>query len=108
MIENNNVNNVEKIVIHADDDIKELIPGFIENRHRDVKTIIYALEYGDYETIMLLGHSMRGSGRGYGFNEITNIGKFIEMAAKEKNSEDIKRWLGELSSYLDRVEIVYK
>ncbi len=106
-MENNNANNGDKIVVHADADIKELIPGFLENRHRDAKAIISALEYGDYETIMLLGHSMRGSGKGYGFNEITNIGKFIEIAAKEKSSEDIKKWIGELSSYLDRVEVVY-
>ncbi|MBI3813947.1 MAG: Hpt domain-containing protein [Nitrospinae bacterium] len=99
---------MEKIVVHVDADIGELIPGFLENRHRDVKTIISALEYGDYETILLLGHSMRGSGRGYGFNEITSIGKSIETAAKEKNSEDIKRWLGDLSNYLERVEVVYE
>jgi len=95
-----------KIIVHVDADIEELIPGFLQNRHRDVKTIIYALEYGDYETIKLLGHSMRGSGNGYGFQEITKIGKSIEMAAKDRNSEEIKKWIGELSSYLERVEVV--
>src|SRR3972149_212201 len=97
---------MNKIIVHVDADIEELIPGFLQNRHRDVKTIIYALEYGDYETIKLLGHSMRGSGNGYGFQEITKIGKSIEMAAKDRNSEEIKKWIGELSSYLERVEVV--
>lgn len=95
-----------KIIVHVDADIEELIPGFLQNRHRDVKTIIYALEYGDYETIKLLGHSMRGCGRGYGFNEITNIGRSLETAAKEKNSGEIKKWIDELSNYLERVEVV--
>jgi HPt (histidine-containing phosphotransfer) domain-containing protein len=100
-------NKSEKIIVHIDADIEELVPGFFENRHEDIKTILDALEKGNYDTIMLLGHSMKGSGGGYGFNAITNMGSSIEEAAKGKNSEEIKKWVAELSSYLDRVEVVY-
>ena len=32
----------------------------------------------------LLGHSMKGSGEGYGFDTISEIGRFLEEAAKKK------------------------
>lgn len=104
-----NVNDGEKIVVRIDDDdIKELIPEFLKNRQTDVKTIIAALECGDYETILVLGHGMKGSGGGYGFDAITDIGHSIEDAAKVKNPEEIKKQVDELSSYLERVEVVYE
>lgn len=99
--------NKEKIVVHVDADIEELVPGFLQNMREDVKTILHALEKGDYETIRILGHSMRGSGGGYGFDAISDIGHSVEDAAKGENSEEIKKLANELSSHLDRVEVVY-
>ncbi|MBI3599633.1 MAG: Hpt domain-containing protein [Nitrospinae bacterium] len=101
-------NKNEKIIVHVDADIEELVPGFLQNRHEDVKTILDALEKGDYETIRIAGHTMKGSGGGYGFDAITDMGHSIEEAALGKNSEEIKKQLNELSSYLDSVEVVYE
>jgi HPt (histidine-containing phosphotransfer) domain-containing protein len=101
-------NKSEKIIVHVDADLEELVPGFLQNRHEDVKTILNALEKGDYETIRIAGHSMKGSGGGYGFDAITDIGHSIEEAALGKNSEEIRKWVNKLSSYLDSVEIIYK
>ena len=101
-------NNNEKIIVHVDADLEELIPGFLQNRHEDIKTILNALEKGDYETVRILGHSMKGSGGGYGFDAITDIGHSIEDAAKEKNPEEIKKQVNALSGYLDRVEVVFE
>jgi len=97
----------EKIVVNVDSDIEDLIPGFLENRQEDVKSIYDALEKEDYETIRILGHSMKGAGGGYGFDEITDIGRSIEESAEGKNQEEVKKWVINLSNYLDRVEIVY-
>lgn len=97
----------EKIVIKVDSYLKELIPGYINNRYSDIETIKTALENGDYETIKILGHSMKGSGGGYGFDAITEIGKSIEQAAKEKDTDTIKSKLEALNDYLKRIEIVF-
>jgi len=96
-----------KIIIHADIDLEDLIPGFLENRRKDIIEIERLLASDDYETIQRLGHSMKGSGGGYGFDEITNIGMHIEQAAKEKNAAWIHIQLEALSRYLDCVEVVY-
>ncbi len=96
-----------KIIIHADIDLEDLIPDFLENRRKDIIEIKNLLASGDYETIQRLGHSMKGAGGGYGFDEITDIGMHIEQAAKEKNAAEIRTQLETLSRYLDCVEVVY-
>jgi len=107
MTQNTDAKPDEKIVVNVDSDIEDLIPGFLENRQEDVKSIYDALEKEDYETIRILGHSMKGAGGGYGFDEITDIGRSIEESAEGKNQEEVKKWVINLSNYLDRVEIVY-
>ena len=98
----------KKIVVHADIDLEDLIPGFLENRRKDIVEIKSLLASDDYETIQRLGHSMKGAGGGYGFDEITVIGSRIENAAKERNSDEIQRQTGKLLRYLENIEVVYE
>lgn len=98
----------EKIIIHADPEIANLIPGYIENRRKDIIRMREALDKGDYETINFIGHSMRGSGEGYGFSAISVIGTVLEQAAKQNNTDEIKRKIDELADYIRRVEVVYE
>jgi HPt (histidine-containing phosphotransfer) domain-containing protein len=100
------MDNKEKIVVKIDPEIADLIPGFLSNREKDIETMKSCLEEGNFEQIERLGHSMKGSGAGYGFDGISEIGKSIETAGKEKNTEKIKKSIKDLRSYLDRVEIV--
>jgi len=97
-----------KIIAHVDRDLEDLIPGYLENRQKDIKSILVSLGREDYENIRIIGHSMKGSGGGYGFDDITIIGKSIEEAAKAKNYQAIKRYVYELSIYLENLEIVYE
>ncbi|MEK7845913.1 MAG: Hpt domain-containing protein [Nitrospinota bacterium] len=98
----------EKIIISIDADIKELMPGFLLNRQKDIKSIKEALEHNDYYNIQILGHSMKGSGSGYGLDTISDIGASLEKAAKERNSEDIKNLVNKLSEYLGQIKIIYE
>ncbi len=97
----------EKIIAHVDRDLADLIPGYLANRKKDIAAISDALEKTDRETIRILGHSMKGSGGGYGFEAITDIGALIEKAAKEGRDEDIRLQVKRLENYLRRVEVVY-
>src|SRR3989338_3055895 len=83
--------NKEKIIVHIDPDLKELVPGFLQHRRNDITAIQEALKQNDFENIRILGHSMKGSGAGYWFDTISEIGKSVEQAAKEKNSEEIQK-----------------
>jgi len=96
-----------KVVVHIDQDLEPLIPGYLENREKDIAAISEALEKNDLDKIRILGHSMKGSGGGYGFDDITDIGMMVEKAAKEGRSEDIRIQTKRLKDYLRRIEIVY-
>ncbi|MGR3174672.1 MAG: Hpt domain-containing protein [Candidatus Scalindua sp.] len=98
----------EKIKVSVDPEIMDIVPGFLDNRKKDVMSMLEALENGDYETIRMLGHSMKGSGGGYGFDTISEIGNSIEQEAKNRNVEEIRRNIEELATYLERIEIVYE
>lgn len=98
----------ERIIVHVDPEIADLIPGFLENRRRDTETMDTALQQGDFETIRILGHSMKGAGGSYGFDAVTDIGKSLEQAAKDKDAEGIQGSLHALSEYLGCVEVVYE
>ena len=96
-----------KVLVKVDPDLADLIPGFLDNRRKDITGMRDALDHGDFETVRILGHSMNGAGGGYGFDAITDIGAALEQAAKGKNAGEIRKGLQDLSSYLDRVEVVH-
>ncbi|MDH3257475.1 MAG: hypothetical protein OEM27_07640, partial [Nitrospinota bacterium] len=58
----------EKIRVRIDRDLQDLIPEYLKNRGKDLLAYRQALEEGDFDSIAVLGHSMKGSGGGYGFN----------------------------------------
>ncbi|PKB56828.1 MAG: Hpt domain-containing protein [SAR202 cluster bacterium Casp-Chloro-G3] len=96
-----------KITVRVDPDIADLIPGYLKNLQEDMGSILGSLEQGDYETVRILSHSMKGSGGGYGFDAITDIGNSLELAAKEQDATVIRNMVNQLTNYLKQVEIVY-
>ncbi len=108
MMQPTNANRDDKIIVQIDAEFEELIPKFLDNRHKDVALMVAALDHGDYERIRLLGHSMKGTGAGFGFEAIGEIGAQIEQAAKDGDAEQIRRSVNVLSAYLERVEVVFE
>jgi HPt (histidine-containing phosphotransfer) domain-containing protein len=96
----------DTILVRANPKFADLIPGFLQNRRQDVIAMLAALERGDFQTVESLGHDMKGAGGSYGFQAITDIGGALEHAAESADSDASRKWVGELSRYLDRVEIV--
>ena len=101
------MNDEDRIIVHIDADLEPIIPRFFELRKEDVDSIKKSLKKGDYETMRRSGHSMKGSGGGYGFDYISELGKGIENAAIEENSKEIEQRVNELSKYLKKVEVIY-
>lgn len=98
----------EKIVVTVDEDLEELIPGFLENRARDVETLREALTAKDIGKLQSIGHSLKGVGGGYGFDELSKIGAEIETAAKQQNFDPIEAAIDRMADYLARVDVVFE
>jgi PAS domain S-box-containing protein len=97
----------DTILIRANPKFADLIPEFLQNRRRDVIVMLESLDRGDFESVESLGHGMRGAGTSWGFEGITEIGAALEQAAGSADAGASRRWVGELSKYLDRVEIEF-
>ncbi len=107
MISTSDAPNGGKIIVRVDPDLEDLVPGFLENRQKDIQSVLEALTRNDYAAIAKIGHTMKGVGGGYGFDAITDIGRSVEQAAKDKSPAKIKASLDALSDYLRRIEIVF-
>ncbi len=106
--DNGDGNGTGKITVKIDKDLQNLVPGYLQSRREDINALYSALEKTDYESIRILGHSMKGSGGGYGFDNITEIGKQIEMAAKNQDLTAIRERIKELSQYLTSITLSYE
>jgi len=82
------------------------IPAYLLNCRQNVNFIMDALDRVDLETVTILGHQMSGSGGMFGFQEITDIGAALEQAAQNADINTSRKWVSELSSYLDRVDTI--
>ena len=95
-----------RIQVSADTRLRAVVPAYLESRREDVRKILDALGALDYETIRQLGHKMNGSGGGYGFPKITELGQALENASRDQDAAAIRSHISDLSLYLDQVEIV--
>ena len=85
--------------------LAEQIPAYLENCRHNVIVMQEALDRADFEAVTILGHNLRGSGGGFGFQAITDLGAGLEQASEDADADGARNLLSELSSYLDSVEI---
>ncbi|MGZ9133347.1 MAG: Hpt domain-containing protein [Nitrospira sp.] len=94
-------------LVHVDASFEPLVPKFMTNRKKEVVVMQEALTAKDFDTVRKVAHGMKGAGGSYGFDRITEIDTHIEQAATAGNTSPIARDLPALSSYLDRIKVVY-
>jgi len=103
-----NRNTENAITVHIDQDLEEIVPGFLENRRRDVQTVETAMQQNNLAQIHIIGHRMKGDGGGYGFDAISIMGAALEQAAAREDRDAIRRHTAELVDFLARVTVVYR
>lgn len=97
----------EKIRIEVMKDLEVLIPRYLDRRLKEIEAFRAHLSAGDFEALRIGGHTLKGSGGGYGFAQLTKIGATIETAAKGKDTAVIEAALAEYADYMQRVEVSY-
>lgn len=101
-------NESDRIIIRVDPDLEDIVPEFLKNLTEDLQSILEALDKNDYQSARRLGHSMKGSGGGYGFDAITEMGRAIEQAAGAGDGETIRSVVSRIENYLQKVKIVFE
>ena len=83
------------------DAVKALVPEFLRRRGEDVEKLREHLSAGDFESIRVLGHNMKGAGTSFGFPKITDIGRRMESAAKTQEAAEITSLVDSLQAVLE-------
>jgi PAS domain S-box-containing protein len=80
--------------------ILALRPNYLANRRKDLGTMREALEREDFAVIQRIAHDCKGTGIGYGFPEVTALGKSLEQAAIQRDRSEVADQLGDLEATL--------
>jgi PAS domain S-box-containing protein len=89
-------------------DLRELMPAFFRNTREEIVRLREAIAQEDWSTVERLGHGIKGSSYGYGFEQMGHIGLKIETAAREQRQVPVlQTLLDELINYSDSVKIVF-
>jgi HPt (histidine-containing phosphotransfer) domain-containing protein len=83
-----------------------LVPKYLERRSLDVARMRDALSAGDLGRVQIIGHQMKGSGGGYGFDNLSALGSEIEQAAMAQDLEALRGHISSLERFLEEVEVV--
>ena len=95
------------ISIEVDEELQELIPMFMERRKGDLGELRSSFATGDLAAIARIGHAMKGSGGGFGFDRVSELGGSLEAAGQCGDRDTIASALDELESFLSRVRVTY-
>jgi hypothetical protein len=94
-----------QVTVAVEDWLKPVVGGYLEKRRADVATLRLALDCGDTEVIRTLGHQMSGTGGGYGFDQITEIGSALEESALASDTARMRGSIDDLERYLSTVRV---
>lgn len=98
----------EKIYLNLDKKLRKIIPGFLENRQKDLADLQNAKEKKDFSKIELIGHQLMGSAGSYGFSTLSKLGKDLEVAAQQKSIDETNLIISKIEDHLNLLEIDYE
>jgi chemotaxis protein histidine kinase CheA len=98
----------DRVIVEVDEDLSDLIPGFLTHKRADVVTIFDANARRDYAEIGRIAHRIKGEGTSYGFETMTEMGHSLELAAAMRDDGAVATLAHQLLSYMNRLKIVYQ
>ena len=91
-------------MVIVDPDIQDLVPRFLETQQQNAKLVPELVNQHDFESVRRIGHNMKGTGEGYGFEISSAQGASLEQAASRTQADEVKRVANELAAYLAEVQ----
>jgi PAS domain S-box-containing protein len=87
------------------DEVRALIPKYLASKPAQIEEARNCLVSKDFDGIQRFGHNLKGTGTGYGFPRIGEIGKEIEQAAVRCDETTIARELEALDEFVTHVPV---
>jgi HPt (histidine-containing phosphotransfer) domain-containing protein len=97
-----------KYRVSVDKDLRDIVPAYLETRRREIPELFALHTAGDLEALRKAGHKLAGSGGGYGFDRISDLGKQLETLALAGDAAAVAARLVELRDYIENLEVTYE
>jgi hypothetical protein len=98
----------QPILVRLDPELQAIVPKYLANRAKDCASLREQAASGAFAEAKRLGHNMKGTGGGYGFEEVSRLGDLIELASVAGDAPRILSLTDELADYLSRVTVSYE
>lgn len=98
---------MDKVIIEIDEDLKDLVPQFIENRKKDIVTLQNLVANNEFDSIAQLSHKIKGAAAGYGFKNLSDLAAKMEVAAKENNHQTANQLAQDIENHFSNIEVRY-
>jgi signal transduction histidine kinase/CheY-like chemotaxis protein len=96
---------IAEIRVAVPEFIRELAPEFLRRQRYGLLSVAASLKSGEFDSIQSFAHNMKGCGRSFGFPLLTDLGRDMETAAKERDSASLRAQIEQLRDYLTAVDI---
>jgi HPt (histidine-containing phosphotransfer) domain-containing protein len=98
----------DRVIVEVDEDLSDLIPGFLARKRAEAAAIFEAVTRRDYEEISRVAHRIKGEGGSYGFDAMSEMGRSLQHAAAIRDDGAVTTLARQLLSYLDHLEVVFQ
>ena len=86
------------------DEWRQLVEEYIRALKSKIDIIEGEAKAGNYSVVRNFGHQIKGSGKLYGFPELSSYGDKIESACKSENYELVHRLIAELKKIIHALD----
>src|SRR3984885_2319301 len=86
--------------IAISEQVMALVPQYLASKEKQIEEARAALASRDFGPIRRFGHNLKGTGRGYGFPPIEEMGKEIEQAAAQADPSRVADQLDALHKFV--------
>ena len=99
--------NDDPITVRIDPLLADIAPKFLERCRQTVVEFQETVRSGDFIGARRIGHALHGTASSFGFDEMAEIGKEIEQAARARDTGTLKSLAERLSIHVARVRPVF-
>jgi CheY-like chemotaxis protein len=86
--------------VPVSEQVLALVPQYLASKHKQIEEARESLTSRDFGPIRRFGHNLKGTGRGYGFPAIEELGREIEKAAVEADVNRVAEQLDALHRFV--------
>lgn len=91
---------LQRTIMALPPEIQARVPTYLARRRQELQLMRELIGQRDFERIRVLAHNMKGSGAGYGFPQLSDLGAEIEKSAKSQQPVELEQQTKSLEALL--------